>query len=73
MKSGQIAMWTVGGIQKIIKFREICVMRKFFFKLLAALNKAFLPSYGKRDLARLSKWNKVIVAYRYWVTINTLD
>jgi len=41
--------------------------------MLAAINKVVLPSYGKRDLSKLSKMDKAIVAYRYWVTTNSLD
>ena len=48
-------------------------MKKSIFKILAALNRVILPSFGKRDLAKLSKFDKAIVAYRYWVTINALD
>jgi len=45
---------------------------KAFFKLLASLNKTILPRYSKRDISRLSKLDKAIVAYRYWVTKNAL-
>ena len=48
-------------------------MKKSVFKILAGLNKAILPRYGKRDLSKLSKIDKAIVAYRYWVTTNALD
>jgi hypothetical protein len=48
-------------------------MKKNFFKILASLNKRILPSYGKRDLSKLSKIDKAIVAYRYWVTTSALD
>jgi hypothetical protein len=48
-------------------------MKKALFKVLASLNKLILPSFGKRDLNNLSKTAKVIIAYRYWVTINSLD
>lgn len=48
-------------------------MRKFIFRLLAQLNKLLLPRISKRDLNRLSKTDKVIVAWRYWVTRNALD
>ncbi len=48
-------------------------MKKIFFKQLAAFNKLFLPKYYKRDLAKLKSWEKAIVAYKYWVTISSLD
>ena len=45
------------------------------FKLLAKLNKALLPSYTREqlDLAKATKFQKAIIAYRYWVTINSLS
>jgi len=39
---------------------------------LSKINKACLPSYAQKDLARLSKMEKLVVVYRYWVTINSL-
>jgi hypothetical protein len=45
---------------------------KRFFKALAALNKIFLPRLSGTDLNRLTKLQKAIVAYRYWVTKNAL-
>jgi hypothetical protein len=48
-------------------------MRKSLFKLLAKINKALMPSFGKKDLTKLSKPEKVMVAYRYWVTTNALE
>lgn len=38
-----------------------------FFKWLARLNKALLPSYYKRDLRRLKTRDKIIIAYKVWV------
>lgn len=45
------------------------------FKLLAKLNKALLPSFTKQGLdpIKVKKWQKAIIAYRYWVTVNALD
>jgi len=43
------------------------------FKILAKLNKLILPKYSKRDISRLSKLDKALVAYRYWVTLHVLD
>jgi hypothetical protein len=48
-------------------------MKKTFFKLLAKVNKLILPRYSKKDITRLSKIDKALVAYRYWVTIHALD
>ncbi|GAA5026309.1 hypothetical protein GCM10011506_11740 [Marivirga lumbricoides] len=48
-------------------------MKKAIFKALAKFNKAVLPSFGNKDLTKLSKWQKALIAYRYYVTINALD
>lgn len=48
-------------------------MKKLFFKTLAAFNKLFLPRLGKMDLYNLSKAQKALVAYKYWVTTNALE
>jgi hypothetical protein len=48
-------------------------MKKSLFKLLAQLNKLMLPRYSKKDITRLSKIDKALVAYRYWVTLHALD
>lgn len=48
-------------------------MKKLFFKTLATFNKLFLPRLGKLDLYNLSKAQKALVAYKYWVTTNALD
>lgn len=48
---------------------------KVMFKLLAKINKAILPNYTKEhlDLAKATKLQKAIIAYKYWVTINSLN
>jgi hypothetical protein len=46
---------------------------KLVFKILAKLNKVLLPKYSKGDINRLSKLDKALVAYRYWVTLHVLD
>jgi hypothetical protein len=48
-------------------------MKKLIFRFLARLNKRVLPQYSKRDINRLSKLDKALVAYRYWVTLHVLD
>ncbi|WP_170177234.1 hypothetical protein [Chryseotalea sanaruensis] len=48
-------------------------MKKILFKALARFNRLFLPRLGKMDLNNLSKAQKVLVAYKYWVTTNVLD
>jgi len=49
------------------------MLQKRVFKILARINKMILPRYSKRDLAKLSKIEKALVAYRYWVTTHALD
>ncbi|HRG78275.1 MAG TPA: hypothetical protein PL167_01635 [Cyclobacteriaceae bacterium] len=48
-------------------------MKKSLFKTLAKINKVIMPRFSKRDITRLSKLEKGMVAYRYWVTLNALD
>lgn len=48
-------------------------MKKQLFRLLAKLNKALLPKMWDRDLLRLTKTQKLIIAWRIWVTKNALD
>ena len=48
-------------------------MKKSFFKVLANFNRLILPRYSKRDINKLSKIDKALVAYRYWVTLHALD
>jgi hypothetical protein len=45
------------------------------FKLLAQINKLILPSFTKQrlDLAKATKWQMVIIGYRYYVTTRALD
>lgn len=45
------------------------------FRLLARLNKWLLPSLTKRGLdpVRASKFQKALLAWRYWVTVRALN
>jgi len=45
------------------------------FKLLAKINKWLLPSYTRRqlDLAKATKLQQAIIAWRYYVTTHALD
>jgi len=45
---------------------------KSLFQLMARLNKAVLPKMWDKDLLRLTKGQKLIVAWRIWVTKNAL-
>jgi hypothetical protein len=47
--------------------------KKQLFKILASVNKVIMPRFSRKDITRLSKIEKGLVAYRYWVTINSLD
>ncbi|HQV51181.1 MAG: hypothetical protein IPI00_09005 [Flavobacteriales bacterium] len=47
-------------------------MRKNLFRLVAKINKAILPRLWDKDLQRLSKFQKLIVGWRIWVTKNAL-
>ncbi len=47
-------------------------MKRRFFQLLNGLNKAILPKYGKMDPLKLTKYQQAIIAYRYFVLINSL-
>lgn len=53
-------------------YNTIDHMRKQLFRLLARLNKVLLPTLWHKDLMRLSKLQKLIVAWRYYVTRNAL-
>jgi len=46
-----------------------------FYKGLASLNKAVLPSLTKKrvDLAKAKKWQLVLFAYKLWVVKKALD
>jgi hypothetical protein len=48
-------------------------MRKTFFRILAKLNKIFLPSLARLDMNKLSKTDKALIAYKYWVVMHILD
>ncbi len=48
-------------------------MKKSLFKILAKINKSILPSVSKLNVNKLSKADKVLVAYKYWVTLHVLD
>ncbi|HMJ68421.1 MAG TPA: hypothetical protein VK508_05985 [Cyclobacteriaceae bacterium] len=48
-------------------------MKRSVFQILASINKMLLPRMSKKDLTKLSKAQKAIVAWRYWVTSNALD
>ncbi|MEG2079585.1 hypothetical protein [Chryseobacterium sp.] len=48
-------------------------MKKSFFQILNKINKKFLPKLSHKDATKLTKFEKGILAYRYFVLINSLD
>ena len=48
-------------------------MKKILFQTLAKVNKGLLARYNKSDITKLSKLDKALVAYRYWVTIHAIE
>lgn len=49
------------------------MFKKQVFQVLAKINKWVLPRVSKRNLNKLSTFDRAVVAYRYWVLINALD
>ncbi|VAW10823.1 hypothetical protein MNBD_BACTEROID03-897 [hydrothermal vent metagenome] len=49
-------------------------MKRYFFKVLAKLNKTILPSYSKKqlDLSKATKFQMALIGWRYFVTTNAL-
>ncbi len=45
------------------------------FKILAKINRLFLPSFTKRrlDIGKAKKWQLALIAWRYYVTTRALD
>lgn len=48
-------------------------MKKYFFRLLNSINQKVLPRYSRGDPAKLSKFQQAILAFRYYVLVNSLD
>jgi len=48
------------------------LMRKTLFEILASINRVILPRYSQRDITQLTTLDKALIAYRYWVTKNSL-
>ena len=46
--------------------------KKIIFQFLAKLNKVILPSLYQKDMKKLKRVEMLIIAYRYWVTKNSL-
>jgi|TARA_R110000751_G_scaffold87743_3_gene173765 hypothetical protein len=56
-------------------FYQKFILKKSFYKLLAKLNKAILPSFSKQrlDLAKASKLQMALIGWRYFITTKALD
>ncbi len=50
----------------------LLLFKKFVFRLLAKVNKNIMPSLYNKDISNLKSFEKLILAYRYWVTKNSL-
>jgi hypothetical protein len=50
-------------------------MKKQFFKIVAKVNKAVLPSFTKKqlDISKASKIQLAIIGWRAYVTLHSLD
>lgn len=48
-------------------------MKKAFFTWLNKLNRRVLPRYSRKDPTKLSKLQQAVVAYRYYVLIQSLS
>lgn len=50
-------------------------MKKRFYKILAKINKAILPSFTKRelDISKASKIQLAIIGWRAFITLKSLD
>jgi hypothetical protein len=48
-------------------------MKKSFFRFLNKINKAVLPKLSDKDPNNLTKFQKGILAYRYFVLIHSLE
>ena len=48
-------------------------LKRLIFKVLSKANRNLLPSYRNRDLSKLSKMDKIMVGFKYWVTTNYFE
>lgn len=46
---------------------------KNLFKIIARINKVVMPSYVNKDLINLSKFDKILIGYRYYITKKSLE
>lgn len=48
-------------------------MKKQFFKIIHKLNKILLPKLNRKDPSQLTKFEKAMAAFKYYVLIHSLD
>ena len=68
---GEDILLIIGFLILILLFLFL-FKKKILFQFLAKLNKLILPSLYKKDMKKLKKVEMLIIAYRYWVTKNSL-
>ncbi len=56
----------------LLMFLLLLFRKVYFFKGLAVFNKLIFPSLYKRNITHLKKHEQLLLAYRYWVTKNSL-
>ena len=56
----------------LILFVLLQFKRIILFKILAKVNKIIFPSLFTKDISKLKHYERLILAYRYWVTKNSL-
>ena len=47
-------------------------IKKRLFRVVAKINKLLIPSMSNKDFNKLTNLDKLIIAYRYWITKNSL-
>jgi hypothetical protein len=48
------------------------MIKGYIFKGLNSINRRLLPSYRKKNPLKLTKMQKAITAYRYWILIQSI-
>lgn len=61
--------------QKTGRFFYLYQNQRIMFKTLARINRLVLPSYSKQnlDLSKATAFQKLIIAWRYYITTRALD
>lgn len=48
-------------------------MKRSFFKMLNKINQVLLPKYSKKDPLKLTKFERAVMGYKYYVLINSME